>query len=949
MAITDKSEWVLYDTDLTTRLRYLPVASGHLLLELNTAGTGEVKIPLDSETAGIITSGMFVQNQYRGSARGGFFIDNLKKDEVGQGENGERFMSVSGSGAASILQHPIVWDGGTGESKRVFSGMTKAAMLIDLLQEAQARGGLPTLTWDFTDTADSDAVAWDDSEEYQITTGDSILNVLQSLADVGSFDFHVELSGANFVLSLYKNGIGTNKANTVFFRAGTNCEQIAVDVRGDDVVNVYLVKYRDGFTVVKDDTSIAANGRHEEIINVEQAQSVDSAVTYAAAKLAETKDPQTSYTLNAYDGQKPFVFVDYELGDTVTYDIKGVEVSHRVLRIQVNYENDDFANVIVELNNVFNDGDLKRAKDLDWLMKQWNTARDANLLEVRNWVALTLPADVVSNISDSSVYGSRIYFVGSLNKSVGGYSDGNNFKYYDMDSGQWGGHANGYFTLNPSCILAVSDSRIFVGVDGGITHHLYEWNGTIWNSYIMTEIIPDSFYALAYDPAGNNLYVAGFFGRLDSVSGTYNIARFDLDDYTVHSMGAGLGDAIYALYWDAANSRLIIGGDIPTYNNICVWDGSSYSALGGGLDGIVRSITMVDGNIIAGGEQTGYLSQYNSLTSTWSTVAGAPNDIVRDLQTYLSDLYVAGDFEGGVFRISGGYAYTLDGGTNADVNTIAMHEQTLIAAGEFSQAGDVTANKIAAYFVNFDDLVKQLSHSQSMYDLGAGIHEATAVTTPLDADEFPLWKSSVQLLRKVTWANIKATLAGAFMDLTTNQTAAGIKRFSDSIRVGIDPPIAETDGGISQASEGASVGNFLWTWGTGFASFITGMFARGTKASPTQALTDDVALRLRGRFHDGTGYGNTSAEIRIAADEDHDGSGHGTRIETYTTPANSTALTLAHVIGSDGLGRNSGMAFQRTLKESVTLADGGSLVVAEYLSMDDYDLTLDGDAVLHIL
>lgn len=191
--------------------------------------------------------------------------------------------------------------------------------------------------------------------------------------------------------------------------------------------------------------------------------------------------------------------------------------------------------------------------------------------------------------------------------------------------------------------------------------------------------------------------------------------------------------------------------------------------------------------------------------------------------------------------------------------------------------------------------------------------------------------------------------SGSFMDLTTDQTAAGIKRFSDSIRVGIDPPTAETDGGISQAQEGVSVGNFLWTWGTGFASFITGMFSRGTKASPTQALKDDVALRLRGRFHDGTNYGNTSAEIRYVADETHDATGHGTRIESYTTPIDSTTLTLAHTIGSDGLGRGSAMAFQRKLKESFSLADGASLVLAEYMEFGEYEIILNGDAEVVLL
>jgi hypothetical protein len=48
------------------------------------------------------------------------------------------------------------------------------------------------------------------------------------------------------------------------------------------------------------------------------------------------------------------------------------------------------------------------------------------------------------------------------------------------------------------------------------------------------------------------------------------------------------------------------------------------------------------------------------------------------------------------------------------------------------------------------------------FDLAGAIHAATAKTTPVDADEFAIWDSVSQLLRKVTWANIKATLKAYF-------------------------------------------------------------------------------------------------------------------------------------------------------------------------------------------
>src|SRR5512147_2700321 len=98
MATTDPVEWILYSTDLTTSLGPLPVASGHLYDEVSEPGSGEVRIPLDSTIASSITEGMFVLCYYRGSQRGGFFVDNIKRMEATAEEGGGRWLSLSGRG-----------------------------------------------------------------------------------------------------------------------------------------------------------------------------------------------------------------------------------------------------------------------------------------------------------------------------------------------------------------------------------------------------------------------------------------------------------------------------------------------------------------------------------------------------------------------------------------------------------------------------------------------------------------------------------------------------------------------------------------------------------------------------------------------------------------------------------------------------------------------------------
>jgi hypothetical protein len=126
---------------------------------------------------------------------------------------------------------------------------------------------------------------------------------------------------------------------------------------------------------------------------------------------------------------------------------------------------------------------------------------------------------------------------------------------------------------------------------------------------------------------------------------------------------------------------------------------------------------------------------------------------------------------------------------------------------------------------------------------------------------------------------------GGDADLTWDKT-------NNVLNIGGTPPAAATSS-LNQDASGVSVGHFLWTHGATFASYLTGVFSRGTKASPTQSLLGDIALKLRGRWHDDSTYGNTQAEVRFTATQDHTTTAHGTKVGIYTTPNDSTTLTTA--------------------------------------------------------
>ena len=393
MANTDPVEWVLYDTDLITKLAILPAAQGHLYLEFQEPGSGEIRIPLDSAIASSVSNGQFVVCNYRGSARSGFFIDNLKKTEADQGETAGRWLSISGRGPLAILDDAITWDDGSGASVRAFTGKTKAYILKTLIDEAVARGALTRLTYDFTASVDSSSVSWTDSEDYDINVGQSLLDIFRMFAATGDMEFAITLQGGSqpILLSAYKNGTGTDQSSTIYMRIGSNCEEVSTDERGDEIKNVTLVKYKDGYAKVSDATSISTRRRRENFLSLEQAQSSSSAVTFATAQLTDTKDPKTSISVRIYDGVTPYLFVNYGMGDTVTVDKFGTQTSKRVLGIQADFDGDNFSHVVLELNSIFYDNELRVKNKLDWLLNQWNTAKDDNQAEVKQWLSFGQP------------------------------------------------------------------------------------------------------------------------------------------------------------------------------------------------------------------------------------------------------------------------------------------------------------------------------------------------------------------------------------------------------------------------------------------------------------------------------------------------------------------------------------------------------------------------------
>lgn len=940
MAITDPIEWRLLDTDFTTVLAILPSDGGNYSVELNEPAAGELKIPLESSAADLVTEGMFIECRYRGASRGGFLVDNINPVNANQLEGEGQWLSLSGRGALGLLDDAIIWNDNTGNTSREFTG-TKAGILIDLIDEAKARGCFPNLTYDFTDTVDSESVSWTDNENLTLPVNMSLLDVLRQFADTG-IDFDINLSGGNFVLSAYKNGKG-DTLSTVYLRIGTNCEEVSEKNIGLKIKNVFQMKYRDGFALVTDPTSINTYRRREKGLSIEAAQTVASATTYGSAKLANEKDPQKAIDVRVFDDVKPYIFEDYDLGDYIILDRFGVEESRRVRGFRLSFDESGTAHVIVNLNSILMENEMRMGRDLNWLLNQWNTAKDAKKLEVSFWAAIGDP-NITYAPNDLKIIGSNLYV-----------TNGTNLLIYNIANGGWAR------IVAPVTLYRMTN----VGTDlyiTGTAGTLYKYSGGTFTlvGTVLNTSDPGGSFILSITAIGTKVYISGIFDEVNSVS-TTGVAEYD----TVGNTWADIGGGFFTAEEMTTDGSILYVG---AAGQVKQWNGS-WSNLGSAFGASLTAIAVYNDNLLAACADTGKIFEWDG--STWAVFGGGVNGSVNAIGVYLTDVYVGGAFTDVGSRIakySGGQWWILDGGVNATVTRLVLDATDLYVSGaSITLAGDKVVQGIAAYFTNFNSLTNYLENTTGTFNLGEAIHNATAKSPMVAADEMPLWDSITEQLRKITWSNIllsiKTYADSLYVALTGNQTVAGIKTFSSFPVTPSSAPTTDyqvankkyvddnaggggTPGGSDtqvQYNNGGTFDGFgfwdalleqLWIGGQA----ITGFLGKGLGVIGEGGATDVARIRL---FHFGTQtsgagmttagaggtrsaptattngtilgqwgieawFGNNKADhktigyIRAVATANHSAGSQPFEWQIYSCPSGSDAPVLVMTIGSDG-------------------------------------------------
>ncbi|MFO0972959.1 MAG: hypothetical protein U1A27_05920 [Phycisphaerae bacterium] len=247
------------------------------------------------------------------------------------------------------------------------------------------------------------------------------------------------------------------------------------------------------------------------------------------------------------------------------------------------------------------------------------------------------------------------------------------------------------------------------------------------------------------------------------------------DTYTWTTLGV-----VYAFTpWDPdgpgpAPPVLVVGGSFARAgavqaNNVALWDGRFWHAMGGGFNRTVYALAVYHGEVIAGGEFTYGDGKYYEGLARWDgshwqpmpTIVGHFTTIYA-LRVMNGELFAAGFFirdqapafhsisrwDGATWR-SVGAGFTGSGDT---VRTLAEFNGELIAGGRITRSGSTTLNNIARWDGVAWQSMPGLTSNQvfSTADLGYGL----AVAGDFQLQDGPLTSVRVALWNGASWKGL---------------------------------------------------------------------------------------------------------------------------------------------------------------------------------------------------
>lgn len=274
-----------------------------------------------------------------------------------------------------------------------------------------------------------------------------------------------------------------------------------------------------------------------------------------------------------------------------------------------------------------------------------------------SWSALG--AGMSSAVWTLAVTGSELYAGGQFTSA-----GGNAANYIAKWNGSsWSGLGLGVSSSVVALAVVAGDviaGGSFATAGGNAAYRIAKWNGSSWSALGLG--LSGTVSALAV--SGSDVYAGGDFTRATNsgnlVVQVNRVAKWDGSSWS--ALGSGFNNTVQALavsgnevfaggwFTTATNS----GNLAVTVNQIAKWDGSSWSALGAGMSSTVHALALAGSDVIAGGVFTRATNSGNLAVtvnriakwdgSSWSALGSGMNFPVYALTVSGSNLYAGGQF-----------------------------------------------------------------------------------------------------------------------------------------------------------------------------------------------------------------------------------------------------------------------------------------------------------------
>lgn len=228
---------------------------------------------------------------------------------------------------------------------RTFTDVTPGWLLGTILTEARTRGAADGITWTFTATHDSDRVAWPKKLTMDLPPGQTALQTLGVLFDLGLISWVAR--GRELIVR------GSQTAGTRHpFVVGRDAKERPVRTSRRDVVTAVTVAMDDGKFIRRTGNTGLGMGQIERHVRASGVTDEATAELIAAHALAEGA-PRTELTVTEYAGRMERVpFVDFRLGDWVWVMRNGAAEQVRVSSVQLRRDGENVLHVDLGLKDV---------------------------------------------------------------------------------------------------------------------------------------------------------------------------------------------------------------------------------------------------------------------------------------------------------------------------------------------------------------------------------------------------------------------------------------------------------------------------------------------------------------------------------------------------------------------------------------------------------------------